>query len=92
MPFRRHQPFQTLTEAALRCDLTSVSCIGWTGGAWQFTFPSASAGNQKQMVDRWFAAEFANLLAQMDAVQEGDGTMLDHSIVVLANQMADGFW
>lgn len=52
----------------------------------------AHAVRQKQLVDRWFAAEFAHLLGSMDAVKEGDGTMLDHSIVVLANQMSDGFW
>lgn len=47
---------------------------------------------KKQLVDRWFAAEFAHLIGAMDDVKEGDGTMLDHSIVVFANQMSDGFW
>ena len=88
--------FSDLTVAALRCDLTRVACIGWTGGSWQFTFPanseaqvqdgtnsgpfkdehgiahdvdqSATAVKQKQLVDRWFAAEFAHLLAEMDAL------------------------
>ncbi|MDX2018830.1 MAG: DUF1552 domain-containing protein [Deltaproteobacteria bacterium] len=112
--------FSDITVAALRCDLTRVACIGWTGDSWQFSFPAngeaqvqdanttgpykdehgiahdvskgPEAVRQKQLVDRWFAGEFAYLLQAMDNVKEGDGTMLDHSIVVLANQMSDGYW
>lgn len=112
--------FSELTVAALRCDLTRVVNIGWTGASYQFTFPQsggarvldadttgpykdehgiahdvshgAEALRQKILVDRWFMSEFAHLLKLMDEEKEGDGTLLDHSIVLLTNQMADGYW
>ena len=38
---------------------------------------------------RW-VQQFAYLLQQLDARPEGDGTMLDHSIVVLCTEVCDG--
>jgi len=40
-------------------------------------------------VDRWYVERFASLLEKMDAVKEGDGSMLDNSLVVLGNRDAD---
>ncbi len=37
-------------------------------------------------VDRWYVERFASLLAKMDAVKEGDGSMLDNSLVVFGNR------
>lgn len=39
---------------------------------------------------RWFVSQFAYLLEQLDAVPEGDGTMLDNSVVVLCSEVSDG--
>ena len=33
---------------------------------------------------------FAEVLEQMDAIREGDGTLLDHSIVTLGSGLGDG--
>lgn len=39
---------------------------------------------------RWFAAQYAYLLEQLASRPEGDGTMLDHSLVVLVTEVCDG--
>ncbi|MBX7077720.1 MAG: DUF1552 domain-containing protein [Nannocystaceae bacterium] len=39
---------------------------------------------------RWFVAQFAALLEALRAVPELDGTMLDHSIVLLCTEVCDG--
>ena len=39
---------------------------------------------------RWWVSRFADLLDALDARRERDGTMLDHSIVVLCSEVSDG--
>ncbi|MEZ4410929.1 MAG: DUF1552 domain-containing protein [Polyangiales bacterium] len=39
---------------------------------------------------RWWVTQFAYLLEQMRARPEGDGTMLDHSLVLLCSEVSDG--
>lgn len=41
-------------------------------------------------INNWYAQQFASLLARMKAVKEGDGTLLDNSVVVWANEMGKG--
>jgi hypothetical protein len=41
-------------------------------------------------INRWYAQKFANLLSAMKAVPEGDGTLLDHSVVLWCNELGDG--
>ena len=45
---------------------------------------------QKNMVDRWFFSQFAYLIQKLKDTPEGDGTMLDNTVVLFANNMADG--
>jgi hypothetical protein len=42
--------------------------------------------------ERWVSEQFAYLLGQLDALPEpgGDGSMLDHTLVVWAKELADG--
>jgi hypothetical protein len=42
--------------------------------------------------ERWLAEQFGYLLQQLDALPEpgGDGTLLDHTLVVWAKELADG--
>lgn len=46
-------------------------------------------------VTRWFVRQAAELAAKLDAIQEGDGTVLDHTLIHLASDMRthdhDGF-
>lgn len=41
-------------------------------------------------VDRFYVELFAGVLEQLDAVREGDGTLLDHSMVTLGSGLGDG--
>lgn len=41
-------------------------------------------------INIWYAEQVAYLLAALDAVPEGEGTLLDHSIVVWGNELARG--
>ena len=41
-------------------------------------------------VDHFYLSLFAEFLEQMDSVHEGEGTLLDHSIVTLGSGLGDG--
>lgn len=41
-------------------------------------------------LDAWHAAHVAYLLQQLDSVAEGDGTLLDHTVVVWITELATG--
>lgn len=41
-------------------------------------------------VNTWYAEQFAYLLQQLDSVQEGNGTLLDHTIVLWGNELGKG--
>lgn len=41
-------------------------------------------------VDRFYVELFAEVLEQLDAIQEGEGTLLDHSMVTLGSGLGDG--
>lgn len=45
---------------------------------------------QYQRINRWHVEQFARMLTKMKAVQEGEGTLLDHSMVVFGSSMSDG--
>ena len=47
-------------------------------------------GPRKAVVDAWWLAQFGLLLDRLQAVPEGEGTLLDNTLVLFANQMADG--
>lgn len=38
----------------------------------------------------WYAQRFASLLSQLDAIPEGDGTLLDHTLVFWCSELAQG--
>jgi len=41
-------------------------------------------------VDGFYTQKFANLVQMLDGINEGDGTLLDHSAAVWFNEMSDG--
>ncbi|MEM7136478.1 MAG: DUF1552 domain-containing protein [Myxococcota bacterium] len=41
-------------------------------------------------INRWYSEQFAYMLGLMDAVQEGDNTLLDNSVVVWVNELGKG--
>jgi hypothetical protein len=45
---------------------------------------------QYQLINRWHVEVFARFLQRMDDVREGDGTLLDHSLIMFGSSMSDG--
>ncbi len=95
-----------LTVLALKCDMTRVVSfmLGNGGSPRSYEFLGVHGGHhdishhQKrpenleklQKIDTWEVAQLAYLLRQMDAVDEGDGSLLDHSAVFFSSEIEDG--
>jgi hypothetical protein len=45
---------------------------------------------QYQRINRWHVEQFANMLAKLKAIPEGEGTLLDNCMVVFGSSMSDG--
>ena len=91
---------------AMACDLTRISSLLWAraGSNVRYTWlglptehhsiahdSTDPARFQIQQINTWHAGEMAYLLDALDAVPEGDGTMLDNTLVVWGNELADGW-
>ncbi|MCA9695685.1 MAG: DUF1552 domain-containing protein [Nannocystaceae bacterium] len=95
-----------LMVLALRCDATRVITFMLGNSASRRSYPfigvssahhdlSHHAGDFEkvkalQAIEAWEVARFADLLARMRAVPEGDGTLLDHSLVLLGSELSNG--
>jgi len=51
---------------------------------------NTDAKNKLVEINRWFAEQFAFLLDRLDEIPEGDGTLLDNTIVVWGNELGKG--
>ena len=49
-----------------------------------------AAKNKLIAINRWYAERLAYLLAKLDSIPEGNGTMLDNTVVVWGNELAIG--
>lgn len=54
---------------------------------WDVTEVSASYLSD---IDRWYAEQVAYLVSQLDAIEDGDATLLDNSVVAWGNEMGRG--
>ncbi|HEX4796016.1 MAG TPA: DUF1552 domain-containing protein [Humisphaera sp.] len=45
---------------------------------------------QYQVINRWHVTQFAYMLEKMNQIQEGEGTLLDHSMILFGAGMRDG--
>jgi hypothetical protein len=52
--------------------------------------PTATVAVQKSTIDAWWYKNVATLLGILDGFAEGDGTALDNSVIVSANDMSIG--
>lgn len=91
---------------SLACDLTRVASLQWSRSVSQTEFNWVGAGrhhdlshlgdgdntmiNEITAINTWYAEEVKYLLDAMAAVPEGDGTLLDNSIVVWGNELSRG--
>ena len=46
--------------------------------------------NQYQRINRWHVEQFANMLRRMREIPEGEGTLLDHCMILFGSSMSDG--
>jgi uncharacterized protein DUF1552 len=90
-----------IAVAAFACDLTRIASVqlsrgfsnivhSWVGATQgHHTISHLSGDNTTQLadIDRWYATQFAYLLGKLDAVKEGNGTMLDNTLVVWGREM-----
>jgi hypothetical protein len=94
-----------LLVAALLCDVTRVTSLLWAGAANEVRFTwlnqtsgahtishdnSANGQSQRVAAHVWFSGEVAYLLGKLKAIPDGTGTLLDNSLVVWGNELADG--
>ncbi len=45
---------------------------------------------QYQRINRWHVQQFAQMLGKLQAVKEGDGTLLDNCMILFGSSMSDG--
>jgi hypothetical protein len=101
-----HKTMFDLIAAALRCDVTRVATLDTydDGGGDGNSFPwlavnsdyhaVAHGGNgraaDKIKIDNYLYSQVAGLAKQLDETQEGGGTALDNSLIVVGNGQEDG--
>lgn len=94
-----------LISAALACDLTRVITLQFSSAINDIRYPwidslgsghtlshSSSAAQQAEIVAReqWTASQIAALMQRLDAIPEGNGTVLDHTLIVWTNELGWG--
>ena len=65
---------------------------GVTGGHHNISHHENNPDNKRmyQLINQWHVEHLAYFLAEMDAVREGDGTLLDHTMVLFGSGLSDG--
>lgn len=101
-PFLNHRALADMMVMALACDQTRVLTMSFMTPVSNYLFPGANAGHhelthnepgdQPMVQANTIRAmeELAYFLGAMDAVQEGDGTLLDHSLVLGTSDVSLG--
>jgi hypothetical protein len=94
-----------LLASALSCDLTRVASIQWEGNGVYAPFlgstfnrdhhtishdDQSAPGSPIEIIQNWYAKHFAYLLGKLDAIPEGNGTVLDNTAVVWVSEIAQG--
>jgi hypothetical protein len=94
-----------LMVLAFACDLSRVVSLQWstaegttfygflpgiTGEHHRMSHDTATYGSQLTQVDTWYAEQFAYLLSEMKKIPEGEGNLLDNSLMYWVNEQEDG--
>jgi len=99
---RRSRAMSDLLAMALACDQTRVFSFSHHRALSNVLFPAASDGHhnlthneggaQPEVHEATVAVmeELAYLLGALDAVDEGDGTLLDHALVMAVSEVSEG--
>jgi hypothetical protein len=102
----RLEAMTDLMVLAFQCDRTRVLSfmMGNAGSNRSYDFLGVSGAHHEishhqnleenftklTVINTWEVAQFASLLMKMAAVQEGEGTLLDNSLVFFSSEVADG--
>jgi hypothetical protein len=54
------------------------------------TTPLSGAHDMLHQIDQWYCTQLAYFLGKLDAYKEGNGSVLDNSVVLLCNELSDG--
>jgi len=92
-----------LAVAALASDRTRIISLQWSQGNGDIIYNWLGVKGEHHAlthggvttpsldkINEWHFKQFAYLLEQMSAVKEGNGTLLDNTVVVFANELHDG--
>ena len=86
---------------AFACDVTRVmtlqlsyafshvvhSWLGHTSGHHDMSHDGTDRRTELQAIDNWYAKQIAYLVGQLDAVNEGNGTLLDNTLIVMGREL-----
>ena len=106
-PMANHRALVDLLVMAFACDLTRVITTSFTHGVSNYLFPGTNAGHhelthneppdgegvqaQVDGIVLTTMGELSAFLQALDAVPEGDGSVLDHSAVLATSDVSWGF-
>jgi hypothetical protein len=95
-----------LQALAYKADITRVSTLMYSRDKVNRTFPqsgvatgfhsashhsgSAAAKEEFALINRYHMEVFAYFLRKLQATQDGDGTLLDHSLIMIGSTMSNG--
>jgi len=102
----RSELMNALMVLAFQCDQTRVISymFGNAGSNWSFPFLGVSGAHHEishhqniqenfdklTIIDTWEVARFADLVARLKAVPEGEGSLLDQCALFFSSEIADG--
>jgi hypothetical protein len=86
---------------AFACDVTRVmtlqlsyafshvvhTWLGHTSGHHDMSHDGTDRRTELQAIDNWYAKEIAYVVGQLDAVNEGNGTLLDNTLIVMGREL-----
>lgn len=91
-----------IAVAALACDVTRVLSLQWSYGfshikhTWiglgdhhGYSHDGQDRRKELSAIDSWYAQQFLYLLQRLDSVKEGNGTMLDNTLVVIGRELGN---
>ncbi len=95
------QQMMDIAVGALACDVTRVvtlqlsygfsnvthTWLGHTSAHHSMSHDGSDRRAELQAIDTWYATQLAYLLGKLDAVNEGNGTLLDNTLVVWGREL-----
>lgn len=86
---------------ALACDLTRVVTLKWNNTVNENVMPGSTmtghgashAGGQEFIdIKAWYTERFAQLIEKLKNYPDGDGTLLDNTLIFMGSELAHGSW